>query len=88
MLVEYWTDSRRAVVLCGSPTIIDEIVAVLELPATSPIQSSPTRAMLGLWGTALTRYVEEQATGSLAIRRRWISVIELRRQPVDHEREP
>lgn len=56
-LIEHWTDSRRVLVLDGTPDVIDEIAKTLAIPSTRLIMLTPNRAVLGLWEESLLMYI-------------------------------
>jgi hypothetical protein len=56
-LTEHWTNSRRALVLDGSPEVIEAIAKSLSIPTTRSIAITPHRAVLGLWDEHLWMYV-------------------------------
>ena len=64
---EYWTESRTALVVDGTPDVIRRIAVYLDVPVDDIILITLTRAVLGIWGSALTRYTGSELSG-----RRWV----------------
>jgi hypothetical protein len=54
---EYWTETRRGLVIEGCPTDIREITDLLELPPEKVIRLSGTRHVIGLWGDDIDTYL-------------------------------
>lgn len=53
---EHWTDTRQSLVLTGSPVALNGVAGTLRLPADDVLVISPSRAVLALWGDALSAY--------------------------------
>jgi hypothetical protein len=73
---EYWTNSRGAVVIDGMPEIIRDIALHINVPVDETILVTPGRALLGIWGGALSRYLGDEevslpARGAAGAADRW-----------------
>lgn len=55
-VVEYWTATRRGLVLTGPREAIGSIAGVLQLPPDAPVEITPATATLALWGETLESY--------------------------------
>lgn len=75
MIVEYWTDSRRAVVVTGGPAELARIARNVGISSDELIPVAPHKVALALWGEALDSYVtaggDAVMHGSLCEPERW-----------------
>ncbi len=55
-VVEYWTVTRRGLVLAGPRDEIETIASALHLPTDAPVDISDDTATLALWGDMLASY--------------------------------
>jgi hypothetical protein len=55
---EYWTETRRGLVIEGNPDTIRFIAGALNLPAGVTVQVSNSRSVIGLWGEFVRAYQE------------------------------
>lgn len=65
MIVEYWTDSRRAVVVTGGPAELARIARHIGASADELIPVAPHKLALALWGEALDAYVTAGADAAV-----------------------
>lgn len=55
-IVEYWTVTRRGLVLSGPRDEIETIASALDLPDDAPVDVTDSTVALALWGDALESY--------------------------------
>jgi hypothetical protein len=54
---EHWTDSRKIIVLDGSPETIHEIASGLSISPANIVRLTSQRALLALWEESFERYL-------------------------------
>lgn len=57
VIVEYWTDSRRAVVVTGGRAELVRVARTVGVSSDALIPVAPSKVALALWGDALDSYV-------------------------------
>lgn len=65
VIVEYWTDSRRAVVVTGGPAELARIARQVGASSDELIPVAPHKLALALWGEALDTYVTAGADAAV-----------------------